>query len=248
MEITYSSKKKKSFPPPPPYSTYIPKVVAGGRALHVAFEGGSSIQDRIAINGYTLIVTSTKATQVTVDLIADAFQQVGMPLTVVNVVGELDRILPGKRNVLAATLWKRAGAVVCRPDLYVGWTLFPNYDGVVFDSTAANLIASTLCGLATAASEQSASNTRWLTWRMVRTFCHSFVVLLPFPPSHFSHRFCLRLRTCFHCVIYFTRACLCAMRNGRNSPLKRPRWLLSQMRTGTKTFTRSKVIRTMASR
>lgn len=100
-----------------------------------------------------------------VDFLVDAFTQVGMPLTVVNVVDALDRVLPGKRNALAAQLWKRAEAVICRPDLYVAWTLGPRL--CEFNSETAKSVASTLCGLASSTSDPSVCNTQWLTWRMV---------------------------------------------------------------------------------
>lgn len=41
-------------------------MVAGGRVLHVALESGISIQDRVAIDGYTLIVTNSNVTEVCV--------------------------------------------------------------------------------------------------------------------------------------------------------------------------------------
>lgn len=157
-----------SSPPEDPISTYVPKVVPGGRVLHVAFADGSDLHSQIAMDRYTLIVGSASGERVASSL-QDAFAAFGAPLAVVNASAKLrDGLREGKRNAYAASLWTRTAAVLCRPDLYVAWVLEAR-DADSWDAAAnAGAVAQKLCGVgADLVDAQAVSVTQWLTWRMV---------------------------------------------------------------------------------
>lgn len=106
---------------PPNESTemFSPKIITGGRALHVKFGDASSIQDKISKDSYTLMVTSDGLEE-EVRLFEDVFAEDGIPLEVAHVTKELSNAV-GAKNTIAASVWIKQGLVLCRPDLYIAW-------------------------------------------------------------------------------------------------------------------------------
>lgn len=104
------------------------------------------IADLVNVNGYTLIVSSADA-RVAVAPIEAAFQQINVPLHVVDAVEALQTALAGARNAHSVQLWRDAGAALCRPDLYVAWTLEVALRRGPFAATEAAQLAAAACGL-----------------------------------------------------------------------------------------------------
>lgn len=156
-------------PPDDPMCSYVPKVVAGGRVLHVRLADGSSLLDRVARDGYTLLVSGPDAPSDVVDQLALHFALLGMPLSIVDARPLLDAAAPGIRNMFCAALWRSARAALCRPDLHVAWTLQP---ARALSPDEAAVVARALCGLcdagANALHQRSQCVTRWRTWMMVQ--------------------------------------------------------------------------------
>lgn len=151
--------------PEDPTCRYIPKVVPGGRVLHVELSDEASILRLVSLTEYTLFLTDASAAQ-GAELVQRAFENAGAPLKFVDLSKRLLNARPGRRNELAASLWIRAKLVICRPDLFVGWT----YDQkpVLTEDAAARLVK-VLCGFEVLAEDSARmmSMTRWLTWKMV---------------------------------------------------------------------------------
>ena len=158
---------KQTSPPEDPICVYIPKIVAGGRLLHVSFDDGSIANDFVAIENYTLFQVSQKHGNTANDL-ATAFMSLGAKLEVVDVSDKLENHLKaGKRNTEVAAIWKTFSHIIVRPDLYVAWTLAKNES---WDPQMADPIANQLLAFSEpfAQIEQAKSMTHWLTQRMVQ--------------------------------------------------------------------------------
>ena len=156
-----------SSPPEDPICSYIPKVVVGGRLLHVRFADGAKLNENVAMDAYTILQVSLRTrVEGVVDNLMRAFEQSGSPVSCANVAQRLrDGLHAGKRNHHCASLYLPFDVLIVRPDLYVAWTLH------VTDTWTAEQapdIVATLCGWSgeTKVSSQSQSMTRWLTWRM----------------------------------------------------------------------------------
>lgn len=153
-----------SAPPEDPFPIYIPKVVPGGRALHCEFRDVHSIHDHISMTSYTLFLTSGDGAEAC-KLLVQTFGAKQIPLSFVDVTAQLQAPRSGSRNEYAAKLWTRELAVICRPDLYVSWTLRKE-ENVHLTAAQADIIVSRLSGKTDTISASSRSMCRWLTWRM----------------------------------------------------------------------------------
>lgn len=152
-------------------AVYEPKVCTGSRVLHVAFRDVDSIQSLIAEDGYTIIV-SCKGNDKKVQDLSDEFKKHNAPVTVVNCIELFASLRPGKRNAYAAKLWVEQEIVICRPDLYIGWTYKgpPGEKRTSWSSEYVSVIVNTLCGFHVDEHDknQYESVNRWLTWRMIQ--------------------------------------------------------------------------------
>lgn len=113
----------KDIPPNDPACMFLPKLVVGGRVLHVKFSDGRSIQNFVDMNGLTLIVTSDSVSEEVSSLI-QTFAEKGVPLSVADVSQPLKDKLDkdqGPKNIQCASRWIKARMVLCRPDLYISW-------------------------------------------------------------------------------------------------------------------------------
>lgn len=155
---------ERNSPPEDPFPVYIPKLVPGGRVLHVEFTDTHSVHDLIKLSGYTIFKTSSLISKKEVEDIVDAFETLGAEITSVDISEKLiSGLRAGKRNSYVATLWTEQQVVICRPDLYVSWTKAISLE----DKNPAD-IASRLCGKSVPADalQKALSMNRWLTWRM----------------------------------------------------------------------------------
>lgn len=154
-------------PPEDPTCVYVPKVTTGGRVLHVELSTSASIHHFVAMDGYTLILTSCGYENRARDIV-HCFEKIGAPIVFHDLVDELQNCRRGRRNEYAASLWRRAKLVICRPDLFVAWVLG---DEISWSLERGVKIVETVCGFG-ASSDQlriADSMTRWLTWRMVES-------------------------------------------------------------------------------
>jgi hypothetical protein len=161
-------------PPEDPFCTFIPKVVPGGRVLHVHLHEGEnlrSLQDYISRDAYTLVNSSKNGVECAsiVEALKMAFASLGAPLSIVDLSEALRAPRVGKRNEYAASLWQEQMLVLCRPDLIVSWTWsnWKRKHGANFTHNHADLVARTLCGQGYVGNDAALSVGSYLSWLML---------------------------------------------------------------------------------
>lgn len=149
-------------PPEDPFPTFIPKVVPGGRALHVRLKNGKSIHDLVSNSGYSIFRTKNLHSDFAERLIK-RFQERLVPIVVHDIYDQLLDV-EGERNKYAAALWIEQSLVIVRPDLYVSWTLMTERRAEEREDE----IVKTLCGIELGVERIRIANSmsNWLTWRM----------------------------------------------------------------------------------
>ena len=89
------------------FREYVPSTWPGARLPHVWRDDGTAMQDRLPVNGYTLLKLG--GTQLQTTALAQAFQTLGAPLTVLDVPDQVARDLYGFDLILL------------RPDMHIVW-------------------------------------------------------------------------------------------------------------------------------
>ena len=89
------------------FREYVPSTWPGARLPHVWLDDGTALQDRLPPGGYTLLRLG--GTQVQTEALAQAFQNFGAPLTVLDVPDQIARDLYGFDLLLL------------RPDIHIVW-------------------------------------------------------------------------------------------------------------------------------
>jgi len=172
---------------------YHPHVVSGGRIPHLRFTDNLSINDLIAIDGYTLLVIDPSGTvqppsslhlpdachccghakEVVVAEIEASFAKFGVPLTVVDLRNRLSEIVfaAGDSSAHLKEMYLKQKLVLVRPDLYVVWHMAQVGGKVLQMSEIAavtNVARSRVVGAAREYFVRGAySSERWLTRRFL---------------------------------------------------------------------------------
>lgn len=140
--------------------SYTPKLIPGGRLLHVRLEDGSSIQDSLERDGFTIFLSDEKISNFSSDLL-NAFQSLGVPAKELNFASQL-RNVSGTKNKRAGRVWEKAGIVISRPDLYVCWTYETG------QAISAKSVAQIVSGRCNSSSQHITSGLLWLAARFVQ--------------------------------------------------------------------------------
>lgn len=125
-----------------PTAKCFPEVVTGGRLLHVRFNDGTSLNDLVAFDGYTLFVVS-KETEVVDSIVSGPLHSFvsrangdvardmssycameGIPLTVIDISERLEEVVAvGGTRAVYAGLYQQQAVILVRPDLFIAWHL-----------------------------------------------------------------------------------------------------------------------------
>ena len=89
------------------FRDYVPSTWPGARLPHVWLDDGTAMQDRLPLNGYTLLKLG--GTQLQTASLAQAFQALGAPLTALDISDQIARDLYGFDLILL------------RPDMHIVW-------------------------------------------------------------------------------------------------------------------------------